>query len=1087
MDQKDYRSVQPEQSLSEGSGKLWQPLEQGPAKVWVWVIVCLSMFIFTWHACTRMVAAGDTWVAMACGRHFINHGVDTVEPFSANSHHAGPTLEEIKAWPDLAKLMVKAEPEEIDLDLEKVSKWKRALIPSFSLETIQKWHPTGWVNQNWLTHVIFYWLSTTMGSEEEPFFNALVYWKFGIYALTVLAIFAMGRQLGLHPLNAAMAASMALFAGRSFLDVRPAGFSNLLVPTLILVWVLATYRNIGWIWLTVPIAVFWSNVHGGYIYVLIMMIPFVGLHLMASLPKRWTLGLYCCAGWLALFFISSKGLNIEGLPEPTLLSSKVFWLILLTSACGLALTWMPSQSLKTLIIYHVVACVVLFLIMLIGRLFPTIPTHLVTRQWDLINEELNAVRGQFIALYFAFVGLGVILTFCKPHLVTLKMGQVGHLIGAYIVTLIAVIVFNPFHLTNLTHTFVISVSEHAARWRMVHEWHPAFEWDNPVGTAWPFLIIFLVGLVAPLFWLISYIVAQQTRKSVPESQQEGQSFLKLDLPILLVAFFTIYMAYRSRRFIPIAGFVACPVLALLLQNTVDLWFSTLTTLRNNRDWVAKTHWRLEPIYVVVVLGLLSSIGFFALTKHFKQIDDNWFWFGTAHTQVLIQIIAVGVWVATAVVGCLQVMGKTTSPRKKVGMLLGVGSIPLVIAILSIKFGGRVGNMVVLFIAMAGIVYLSVLMIAREMKLQTESALARQMGRCAVKGSFHRAGVLVLLGFFLFVGSRVAIKYNDVYLKPWPQDPDYYSVFMRMTASHLKPFEACQFIRDNKLHGNMLNYWTEGGFIAYGQTPDPNSGKTPLQLFMDGRAQAAYDRKTFDLWSAIWAGVPGMSQRQAYQLQVKKNKTQKDFQIMGEAVVKELRKHDVWVALVPKLQFDSNFARALGSHTDWPVVYIDDKQKLFVDIRTEQGEKLFRGIAPGQTVYPNEYTRLMNEAFHKLTYMRQSKEQRQEGLEMAIKAFNMKPCDITAILLVNRAGNYPELKQEIAIFALDFIEDLSQKRDEYRQQNGYGGYLEAGWRLCGFLGSYKRQINNKPVDTLALQMQATDFVDELKTLSEKRRW
>ena len=69
--------------------------------------------------------------------------------------------------------------------------------------------------------------------------------------------------------------------------------------------------------------------------------------------------------------------------------------------------------------------------------------------------------------------------------------------------------------------------------------------------------------------------------------------------------------------------------------------------------------------------------------------------------------------------------------------------------------------------------------------------------------------------------------------------------MRMTASYAKPFEACEFMRLNKLSGIMFNYWTEGGFIAWGQEPDPETGRTPLQLFMDGRAQAAYDVKVFD--------------------------------------------------------------------------------------------------------------------------------------------------------------------------------------------------------------------------------------------------
>ena len=77
--------------------------------------------------------------------------------------------------------------------------------------------------------------------------------------------------------------------------------------------------------------------------------------------------------------------------------------------------------------------------------------------------------------------------------------------------------------------------------------------------------------------------------------------------------------------------------------------------------------------------------------------------------------------------------------------------------------------------------------------------------------------------------------------------------MRMTASDAKPFDACKFIRDNKLKGKIFNYWTEGGFVAWGQDPDPNTGQTPLRLFMDGRAQAAYEPKAYQLWQNIMAG------------------------------------------------------------------------------------------------------------------------------------------------------------------------------------------------------------------------------------------
>jgi hypothetical protein len=58
---------------------------------WFKPVLFAGMLLFAFYASTHMVAAGDTWVAMACGRHFANHGVDNVEPFSFNSHPAGPS------------------------------------------------------------------------------------------------------------------------------------------------------------------------------------------------------------------------------------------------------------------------------------------------------------------------------------------------------------------------------------------------------------------------------------------------------------------------------------------------------------------------------------------------------------------------------------------------------------------------------------------------------------------------------------------------------------------------------------------------------------------------------------------------------------------------------------------------------------------------------------------------------------------------------------------------------------------------------------------------------------------------------------
>jgi len=347
----------------------------------------IAMLIFTGHACTRMLGAGDTWVAMACGRHFINHGVDTVEPFSANSHKPGPTEEEIEKWPG----------------------WAQWITEKVGIDTVKYWHPTGWVKQNWLTHVIFYYLShlSPVADADNFSFNTLVYWKFGIYVLTVICVYYTARILSVNPALSAAFACFAMFVGRSFLDIRPAGFSNLLVAVFLLILVLATYRNILYIWLMVPLIVFWCNVHGGYVYMFIVLVPFGALHLLTSIPNK------------------------------------------------------------------------------------------------------------------SFVSIG--------------LKGMYHAVGAGFASLVAMTIFNPFHLTNLTHTFIISVSEHAEMWRTVNEWHPAFEWKNPVGTGFPFLVLYVLSVGLTIFWLFSYLLKPKLLRAPKNELEQQRNFFATTSKVFLCA------------------------------------------------------------------------------------------------------------------------------------------------------------------------------------------------------------------------------------------------------------------------------------------------------------------------------------------------------------------------------------------------------------------------------------------------------------------------------------------------------------------------------------------------------------------------
>jgi hypothetical protein len=167
---------------------------------------------------------------------------------------------------------------------------------------------------------------------------------------------------------------------------------------------------------------------------------------------------------------------------------------------------------------------------------------------------------------------------------------------------------------------------------------------------------------------------------------------------------------------------------------------------------------------------------------------------------------------------------------------------------------------------------------------------------------------------------------------------------------------------------MLNYWTEGGFIAFGQEPDSNTGRTPLQLFMDGRAQAAYNRDAFEEWSTIMAGGMITGQIAARAEARRQSVSSDDYVKIGQWMDEQLRSYNVWVVLMPQTEYRTPppqvYYRKMSYHAiqgiernpNWPLVFFNNKQKLFVDVRTPRGKELFDGIFNGKTLYPDDFHR-----------------------------------------------------------------------------------------------------------------------------------
>lgn len=956
-----------------------RPENSNGKDLWRWLVVIgwVGMMIFAFHASTHMVGAGDTWVAEACGRHFINYGVDTVEPFSANSHKAGPTEKEISKWPD----------------------WAQWITQKVGIDTVKKWHPTGWVNQNWLTHVIFYGLTHLSPiADADPdngvySYNSLVYWKIGLYVLSIICIYYTGRILGANAVLSAVFACFALFVGRSFLDIRPAGFSNLLVAAFLLILALTTYRHILYIWLVVPLTVFWCNVHGGYIYVFIMLAPFVLFH--------------------------------------------------------------------------------------------------------------------FIAGYF------------PRRCISIGKSGLVHTIAAGAVTLVACILFNPFHLTNFTHTFVISVSKHAEMWRTVHEWHPGFAWRNPVGTGFPFLVLFIMSIGLVVFWLLSRLMKpRQLKAPVNELKaQERQFGLLCGVLGYSAAIFGCWISFISLSFChaDVASFLICVAFVGLILLSIKkhihfIWLLIPLTLfvvwasKGNKGYSGRYIYPflIVPYYVVlhIVISLVSS------KSRINRINIVYV-VATAVIAIVLMMVLVnpfgfkglseGLGVYLTQYLTIERIWKSQY-EANLGFLSNVYSylfsglyavnlISVVVFLLAPE-GGEVFaeehttekdlrpkafELPQFDIAFLAIAALTVYMAYRSRRFIPIAAFAacpvaamfidHIIRNVSASRNFYKKGILAvspmpksLQRFFLTMGMVLVFifggywgwKFKVVYLDPWPLDRVLTSVFMRMTASHAKPFFALKFIKANKLSGKMFNYWTEGGFIAYGQEPDPETGKTPLQLFMDGRAQAAYDPKVFMAWSEIMAGtrygaqIVGSAQVRGRELNAE------DYLKIGGHLSKALRKHDVWVVMMPQNNKTEMFIRSLNAAPGWITAFCNQGQRILVDIETEKGKSLYEGIFNGETVFPDEFSKNFTIALDILARTNDTEKVKQ-GLEYAAKALEQDPSTLVVLTILS-ANRFDDHKIKAKVFSIcnAYFNDFVANKDKYINEDGYFHRLAAAARIGAYL-------------------------------------
>lgn len=1111
---------------------------------WPMIVGWIAMLIFVGHSITHMVGAGDTWVAMACGRHFTNHGVDTVEPFSANSHHAGPTPQGMREYAKQLRKSAREEERMADPMVFKLaraskgkpvsrgSKLKASLMRWWAdrVENYENWpgwfksfvkwiHPTGWVNQNWLTHVIFY--NVTHESAENTnwktaYFDGLVIWKFLLYLVAIVCVYYSARMLGVHAALAAVMACFAIFIGRSFLDVRPAGFSNTLVAMLFLVFVLTTYKHHLFIWFIVPMLIFWCNVHGGYIYAFIVLVPFIGIHFLLLLPKKWRISLYC-VGALGLLFVRLRSYS---------------------------------------------------------------NTH-------FVPSEADAAFMSLIGLAVVLVVFGFLITRYKDKIVSIGTRALIHVIAASGVAFVCTIFFNPFRLTNLTHTFIVSISKHAEMWRTVNEWHPAFEWSNPVGTGVPFLIMLHALLGVGVIWLFNlggrwYIErkGQPDEKTIVIFEHIFRSMITILAAWIAALSFSfvnpsfagffsvlgfmlliIVSVEVSVYLLPIAG-VYC-VLILLLTSHVKGFGGTyiftflllpayvlvsLAAMKRKGTEIFKK--QPQNIGVAVAVSLITffvmmnigqvkneSVFSFGKTKEYKltwgksnpinfepqedagiakafksfishnrpwkpiferreSLVDYTYLFGYLLAANLLAIcIWIGAYLSTLTRGKGSEKTETAQtadsevhqvitcgfehPRFDIA-LFAISLVTIMMAIKSRRFIPIAGYVVCPFIGQ---------LFENGMKLAGSIYNYRRFGKFAllpIPNKVSRTLLIVGIVLTVFFGWWWGSKFNRIYLEPFANDPNpkLATVFMRMTASNAKPFFACEFIRKNELSGRMFNYWTEGGFIAYGQDPNDQTGRTPLQLYMDGRAQAAYEPSAYQRWMLIMAGGPNVREAMV----AGRRPTQREFTQSGQWIDKLFKSENVWVVMMPAGQFTSSFVRALETQQNWQPVFINNKQKIWVDTDNTRGREIMDGIVfegrPAEgTVFPSDFSEKLTKAYH-LVRRQENFESVKTGFALAVEAFNLRPSQYP-VLEILQCSRYAPLRPKVAEFCDKVVADFDENKQQYRNENGFLNKLFAALRCADYMRAiYAKTDKAKSQEYIDKLRQYGKIKDEV---AENARW
>jgi hypothetical protein len=262
--------------------------------------------------------------------------------------------------------------------------------------------------------------------------------------------------------------------------------------------------------------------------------------------------------------------------------------------------------------------------------------------------------------------------------------------------------------------------------------------------------------------------------------------------------------------------------------------------------------------------------------------------------------------------------------------------------------------------------------------------------------------------------------------------------------------------------------------------------------MDGRAQAAYDRKAFDEWSNVMSGGQiAFDIMQRTKLR-RREPTAADYRAIGRWMNQQLTARNVWLVLMPSAVYNdpdkSNYyhaTRGIENDPNWPLVFFNNKQKIFVNVKTARGKELFEGIFTGETIYPDKFHQDLIRAHSWLLYYR-DREKRKEGLQYAIDAFNAKPSQAPMLEIILLAGRFADLQSDIDDFCADYIQRYEENKESWSKQDGYRQRVESA-RLACFHLERKAHLQGNAELAKEYAVQYSNCVDQLVWITQNMKW